>query len=60
MHDRERRRLDPEFPVRVEARRTFLREEIGLTLDPAVLPLSNTPLWHTPFALDRDRALTVA
>ncbi|WP_341358672.1 hypothetical protein V5H98_12970 [Georgenia sp. M64] len=50
--------LYPEAQERVERRREYVREVIGLELDPSVLLLSNTPLWHAPYALDRSSALT--
>lgn len=43
---------------RIEARRAFLRERIGVQLDASLLPLSNMPLWHTPYVLDGARNLT--
>ena len=48
----------PETWARIQARRTFLHEEIGVKLDESVLPLSNIPLWHTPYVLDPTRVLT--
>ncbi|WP_417512514.1 hypothetical protein [Microbacterium sp.] len=50
--------LYPETWERIGQRRDYLREVIGAELDSSVLPLSNTPLWHAPYALDRSRALT--
>jgi hypothetical protein len=50
--------LYPEAQARIEQRRQYVREVIGIELDPAVLLLSNIPLWHAPYALDRSRALT--
>lgn len=52
--------LDPGFPDRVAARRQFLRDHIGLDLDSSVLPLSSTPLWHTPYVLSPRLALTAS
>ncbi|GAA0503549.1 aminopeptidase P family N-terminal domain-containing protein [Microbacterium aurantiacum] len=48
----------PELWGRIQARRAFLRDEVGVTLDESLLPLSNTPLWHTPYVLDGTRNLT--
>ncbi|MGO1973365.1 MAG: hypothetical protein ACTH2Q_10455 [Propionibacteriaceae bacterium] len=48
----------PETYERIQARRTYVSEVIGVTLDESVLPLSNTPLWHAPYILDPSRALT--
>jgi hypothetical protein len=48
----------PETWARIEARRTFLRERLGVTVDESLLPLSGTPLWHAPYALAPELALT--
>lgn len=48
----------PELWARIGARRDYLREHIGVDLQESVLPLSDTTLWHTPYALDPARALT--
>ncbi|MDR5700875.1 hypothetical protein [Agromyces aerolatus] len=50
--------LYPEARARMEQRRDYVRQVIGIEVDPSVLLLSNTPLWHAPYALDRSRALT--
>jgi Xaa-Pro aminopeptidase len=50
--------LYPEAWERIGQRREYVRNVIGLELDPSILLLSNTPLWHAPYALDRSRALT--
>jgi hypothetical protein len=42
---------------RIEARRQFMREALGIRLHESVLPLSNTSGWLPPFALSLDRAL---
>lgn len=47
----------PQLWERVLIRRAFLRDEIGVDLDESLLPLSNIPLWHAPFALDPTRNL---
>ena len=52
--------LDPGFAERVAARREFLRDQIGIDFDPSVLPLSNTPLWHTPYVLSPQLALAAS
>lgn len=49
----------PEAYDRIQQRRDYLAEAIGVQLDASVLPLSNTPLWHAPYVLDQSRALTV-
>lgn len=48
----------PELWDRIQARRSFLADKIGVQLNESLLPLSNTPLWHTPYVLDRARNLT--
>lgn len=50
--------LYPEANERIQQRRQYVRDVIGAEFDPSVLLLSNTPLWHAPYALDRSRALT--
>ncbi len=42
---------------RMQSRRAFLTDVIGVPLDESVLPLSNTPAWLTPYGLDIGRAL---
>jgi Xaa-Pro aminopeptidase len=42
---------------RIEARRAFLRDSLGVTLKPSILPLSNTPLCLPPFWLRRQEIL---
>ena len=37
---------------RICARRAFMRDTLGIRLDAAVLPLSNTAGWLAPYALD--------
>jgi hypothetical protein len=39
---------------RIEARRAFLRDELGLRLRPEVLPLSSAPAYLPPFWLAAD------
>lgn len=50
----------PELWARVEARRAFMRDALGIDLHPDVLPLSNMPAWLPPFLLDVGRAMTMA
>jgi hypothetical protein len=55
-----RAELAKEYPAmwrRIVARRAFMRERLGIRLDDSVLPLSNTPGWLPPYALDLDTAL---
>lgn len=41
----------PEMWQRIQARRTFMREVLGIQLKPEVLPLSNIPAYLPPFWL---------
>ncbi len=34
-----------------------MRDSIGLSLDPSVLPLSNIPAWLAPYGLEPGQAL---
>ena len=55
-----RRTLAQKFPAmwqRIQARRKLMSEQLGLRLDESVLPLSSTPGWLAPYALDLDTAL---
>jgi hypothetical protein len=45
---------------RIERRRAFMREALGIRLADEVLPLSNTPSYLAPFLLAPDRVLTMA
>jgi Xaa-Pro aminopeptidase len=45
--------------TRIEARRAFMRERLGIDLHPDVLPFSNVPAYLPPFLLRPDRAMTV-
>ena len=44
---------------RVEARRAFMADELGIELHPDVLPFSNLPAYLPPFLLRPDRAMTM-
>jgi hypothetical protein len=46
--------------ARIEARRRFMADAIGIELHPDVLPLSNLAAHLTPFLLAPDRAMTLA
>ena len=46
----------PSMWARVRARRAFMVETLGLQLDESVLPLSNTPGWLAPYAMEPTRA----
>ncbi len=37
---------------RITARRKFVTEALGISLDPSVLPFSNIPAWFCPYALN--------
>ena len=50
----------PEAWSRIQARRRFMTNTLGIDLHPDVLPFSNIPAHLTPFLLRPDRAMTVA
>ncbi|HEX9550501.1 MAG TPA: hypothetical protein VF971_05365, partial [Candidatus Limnocylindrales bacterium] len=50
----------PDLWARVEARRAFMREALGIELHPDVLPLSDIPAYLPPFLLAPDDAMTLA
>jgi len=45
--------------ARIQARRTFMQEALGIRLKPEVLPFSNLPAYLPPFVLVPGRALRV-
>jgi Xaa-Pro aminopeptidase len=47
----------PDLWKRVQARRGFMRDALGIDIDDSVLPLSNIAGWLPPWALDLDTAL---
>lgn len=47
----------PALWQRVAARRSFVKDAIGVDLDPAILPLSSTPLAFAPFWLAHQKLL---
>ena len=49
----------PEAWSRIEARRAFMAEALGIDLHPDVLPFSNIPAFLPPFLLRPDRAMTM-
>ena len=56
-----RQQMAREFPAcrqRIEARRAFMRERLGIAIDDSVLPLSNMPAVLAPYLLRPDRVLT--
>jgi len=50
----------PEAWSRIEARRSFMREVLGIRLHPDVMPFSNIPAWLPPFLLRPERAMALA
>jgi hypothetical protein len=50
----------PEAWARIEARRAFMADHLGIAIHPDVLPFSNLPAYLPPFLLRPDRAMTVA
>ena len=46
--------------ARIQARRRFMANALGIQLHDDVLPFSNIPAWLPPFILDTSRAMTVA
>jgi len=51
-----------EYPAaweRIQARRRFMNDALGIELHPDVLPFSNIPAWLPPFLLRPDRAMTM-
>jgi hypothetical protein len=58
-----RRELAARYPgawARIEARRRFMADALGISLHADVLPLSNLAAHLTPFLLRPDRAMTLA
>jgi hypothetical protein len=51
-------RLYPAVAARIAARRTFIREVIGIELKPSILPMSHAPLALPPFWLASDKIFT--
>src|SRR5262245_22523459 len=52
--------VDPAAWARIQARRRFMAEALGIELHPDVLPFSNIPAYLPPFLLRPDRALSLA
>ena len=48
----------PQAWSRIEARRSFMRDELGINLKPEVLLFSNMPAWLPPFWLAPNKAMT--
>ncbi len=49
----------PDAWSRIRARRTFMRDSLGIELHPDVLPFSNIPAYLPPFLLSPQQALTL-
>ncbi len=49
----------PDAWNRIQARRTFMREALGITLHEDVLPFSNIPAYLPPFLLEPRRVMTL-
>jgi hypothetical protein len=49
----------PETWQRIQARRQFMKDVIGINLKPEVLPFSNIPAYLPPYMLRADMVLTV-
>lgn len=47
----------PEAWGRIQARRRFMEEELGISLKPEVLPFSNIPAYLPPYLLAPHRAM---
>lgn len=45
---------------RIQARRQFMNDILGIALHPDVLPFSNVPACLVPFLLRSDRAMSLA
>lgn len=50
----------PEAWRRIQARRAFMRDALGIDLHPDVLPFSNIPAYLPPFLLRPDRVMAMA
>lgn len=50
----------PETWQRIQARRKFMAEVIGINLKPEVLPFSNIPAYLPPYILSPEKVLMVA
>ena len=50
----------PDAWARIQARRSFMEQALGIELHPDVLPFSNLAAHLPPFLLAPDRAMTIA
>ena len=58
-----RRAFAAEYPAawqRIEKRRRFMADVLGIDLHPDALPFSNIPAWLPPFLLEPGQAMTLA
>ena len=46
--------------ARIQVRRSFMRDALGIDLHPDVLPFSNIPAYLPPFLLSFEKAMTLA
>jgi hypothetical protein len=57
-----RERFSAEYPdawKRIETRRAYMKDVLGITLKPEVLPTSSIPAWLPPYLLDTSRAMAL-
>ncbi|CAN7700660.1 Xaa-Pro aminopeptidase [Rhizobium sp. LjRoot258] len=47
----------PDMYVRIAARRSFMKDKLGVVISDNILPLSSTPLYLPPFWLQSDKVL---
>lgn len=50
----------PAVWARIEARRSFMKDELGINIDDSLLPLSNTPGYFAPAFLAPDRVMVTS
>jgi hypothetical protein len=50
----------PDAWARIQDRRRFMHDTLGIDLHPDVLPFSNIPAYLPPFLLRPDRVMTMA
>lgn len=50
----------PDVMARIEARRAFMDQKLGISLKPSILPLGSTPACLPPFWLKSDHLLVRA
>ncbi len=49
----------PEVWERMNARKQYMKEELGIVLKPEVFPMSDIAGWFNPFALNKDMAFAI-